>query len=220
MKLWTTILLVMLFSVLLPVSAARADELNSADVDGDGLLNGEDNAPAHWNPNQCDTDSDGVGDVADNAPVYANLDQTDDDGDGIGNAGDPTLQTYDPVQLTADINGPYVVTTGQPLDLHVSGLSIRPDGVGVGVMLMDLDLDDDGLFLDAHEMASSATVTLSWADVQAAGLDLPGSHTITLRVRTSYAGPVYADTTVTPEPATLSLLALGGLALLRKRRKQ
>ena len=55
------------------------------DIDGDGILNVDDNAPYHENLDQVDTDQDGVGDIGDNCPVDYNPVQTDTDEDGLGN---------------------------------------------------------------------------------------------------------------------------------------
>lgn len=67
------------------------------DSDGDGVLNGDDNCPAHSNTGQSDLDQDGTGDACDadddgdnspdnqdNCPSDVNADQTDGDADGLG----------------------------------------------------------------------------------------------------------------------------------------
>ncbi len=56
----------------------------SADDDGDGLRNGEDNCRAAANPAQGDQDGDGVGDACDNCPGLSNPTQADGDDDGVG----------------------------------------------------------------------------------------------------------------------------------------
>ena len=56
------------------------------DTDEDGLPNGIDNCPNHWNQDQSDDDVDGIGNVCDNCPVVANADQADADGNGVGDA--------------------------------------------------------------------------------------------------------------------------------------
>lgn len=58
--------------------------INSFDVDGDGVSNGEDNCVFVPNPDQEDTDSDLIGDSCDNCIAISNPEQTDTDGDGIG----------------------------------------------------------------------------------------------------------------------------------------
>jgi Putative metal-binding motif/Thrombospondin type 3 repeat len=57
--------------------------VSSADTDGDGLANVDDNCPALANPTQTDTDHDGVGDLCDNCST-ANPDQADSDANGVG----------------------------------------------------------------------------------------------------------------------------------------
>jgi hypothetical protein len=54
------------------------------DLDGDGILNINDNCPAIANPLQTDGDGDGIGDACDNCPTKTNPGQEDSDGDGFG----------------------------------------------------------------------------------------------------------------------------------------
>ncbi len=54
------------------------DEYTNADIDGDGVLNANDNCPSNANTDQANRDGDGAGDVCDG----------DVDGDGVGNADD------------------------------------------------------------------------------------------------------------------------------------
>ncbi|MCA9772813.1 MAG: thrombospondin type 3 repeat-containing protein [Myxococcales bacterium] len=75
---------------------ARCDQMDSdkdgirdvrdPDVDGDGLMNGEDNCPLAPNADQADADGDGAGDACDNCPAEANPGQEDGNFDGIGDA--------------------------------------------------------------------------------------------------------------------------------------
>jgi len=72
------------------------------DLDGDGVVNAEDNCPLSANPDQLDMDHDGIGNICDddvdgdefanaddNCPEAANPLQSDGDLDGIGDACDP-----------------------------------------------------------------------------------------------------------------------------------
>jgi hypothetical protein len=61
-----------------------------SDVDGDGLLDPDDNCPTVANPEQEDFDGDAVGDACDNCRIVANADQMAiGDGDALGDACDP-----------------------------------------------------------------------------------------------------------------------------------
>lgn len=59
--------------------------VSSADYDGDGVLDINDDCPLAANATQADQDHDGVGDLCDNCPAIVNPDQSDSNGDGIGN---------------------------------------------------------------------------------------------------------------------------------------
>ena len=70
-----------------PDNSCVADPITvSADADGDGVVDGEDNCPATANEDQADSDVDGVGDACDNCPDDANPAQADENGDGVGDA--------------------------------------------------------------------------------------------------------------------------------------
>jgi hypothetical protein len=58
------------------------------DVDGDGILNANDNCPTVDNPGQEDVDADTVGNVCDNCLTTPNRDQADGDSDGLGDVCD------------------------------------------------------------------------------------------------------------------------------------
>jgi hypothetical protein len=57
---------------------------SSADTDGDGIINLNDNCAAVANASQADLDGDKIGDACDNCPQVANPDQSDWNNDGIG----------------------------------------------------------------------------------------------------------------------------------------
>lgn len=61
-----------------------------SDLDGDGLLDPEDNCPTIANDDQADYDGDTVGDACDNCRIVANADQSAlGDADALGDACDP-----------------------------------------------------------------------------------------------------------------------------------
>ena len=78
------------------------DECETADSDGDGIVNGLDNCPAIANANQQDLDFDDVGDVCDICPTVQNTDQVDSDGDGKGDACDNCPTVSNPLQQNSD----------------------------------------------------------------------------------------------------------------------
>jgi hypothetical protein len=78
-----------------------AGDVCDSDIDGDTVLNEDDNCPWDANPGQQDNDSDGLGDICDpdddndevadgedNCPFTTNTNQEDFDGDEIGDACD------------------------------------------------------------------------------------------------------------------------------------
>jgi hypothetical protein len=76
--------------------AAALPDANPDDLDGDGILNADDNCPRRHNLDQHDEDGDLVGDACDNCPTIANADQRDTSEanardqfpDGVGDACD------------------------------------------------------------------------------------------------------------------------------------
>jgi hypothetical protein len=58
---------------------------STADSDGDGVINLDDNCGMVANASQADQDQDAVGDLCDNCPAAPNPDQSDWNQDGIGN---------------------------------------------------------------------------------------------------------------------------------------
>ncbi len=108
------------------------------DMDGDGLLNEEDNCPAVPNLDQADTDEDGFGDACD---IF---DDRDLDGDGVPRGSDNCVGLFNPDQADSDGDG-----TGDACDIFGDS-----DGDGIPDSLdncpdvpnpFQLDDDHDGI---------------------------------------------------------------------------
>lgn len=129
--------------------------LSDDDIDGDGVINTNDNCPCSYNPGQEDTDNDGVGDACDNCShsynplqedfdgdgvgdrcdncrYVSNPDQTDTDHDGVGDVCDNCSQIYNPYQL--DMDGDSI---GNECDPDIDNDSILNE--------LDTDMDGDGI---------------------------------------------------------------------------
>lgn len=73
---------------------------NNDDIDGDGILNVDDNCPTTSNTDQSDTDNDGVGDACDVCPD--SNDTIDTDGDGIPDGCDVCAESDDTIDTDGD----------------------------------------------------------------------------------------------------------------------
>lgn len=143
---------VLLFGLLCATAHAGTD-IN--DLDGDGVLNGDDNCPFTPNPAQADSDGDGIGNECDvrndldldqdgvlnhqdNCPFYYNPSQQDSDEDGHGDPCDPHLVNDpdgDSIFNPSD-NCPFIANQDQS--------DADSDGVGnVCDTFNNLDLDED-----------------------------------------------------------------------------
>ncbi len=100
------------------------DECETADSDGDGVVNGLDNCPGVANPNQQDLDFDDIGDICDNCVTVQNSDQTDADGDGRGDVCDNCILIDNPLQENADGD-----LQGDACDLCPGSVDLDGDGV-------------------------------------------------------------------------------------------
>jgi hypothetical protein len=85
-----------------PDTESPTCENSADDVDGDGILNDDDNCPTTANADQMDLDGDGVGDVCDNCEDTTNSDQNDQDSDSIGDVCDNCPATTNPLQQDND----------------------------------------------------------------------------------------------------------------------
>ena len=97
---------------------SRGTNIFSADTDGDGVSDAQDNCPATFNSDQLDTDSDGIGNNCD----------SDDDNDGILDIADNCSLVYNPSQEDRDSDG--LGDVCDLMDLNVSQV-ITPNGDGV-----------------------------------------------------------------------------------------
>ncbi|MBI5865006.1 MAG: thrombospondin type 3 repeat-containing protein [Planctomycetes bacterium] len=119
------------------------------DSDGDGVIDGCDNCPATFNPDQTDLDHDGVGDVCDNCRTNANSTQADRDGDGIGDACDNCPSTPNANQLDRDGDGVGDLCDNCPTAPNTDQADADGDGFGdacdvCGGLFNPLQEDADG----------------------------------------------------------------------------
>jgi hypothetical protein len=100
------------------------------DRDGDFVIDGCDNCPYQFNPEQADTDGDGIGDVCDNCPKVANPGQEDADGDGVGDACDNCPNTPNSDQADSNRDGVGDLCTPSPpasTGIPPSSPAVTPD---------------------------------------------------------------------------------------------
>ena len=151
-----------------PVDATRVRITNTADTDGDGVLNGADRNAT--NAAICsDVDGDSCDDCAVALAQQPRNDGPDDDNDGLCNAGDPTANDSD-----ADDDG---VTDGDEREPLTD-----PDGDGL-VNVLDPDSDDDGL-LDGTEVGVTTA---------SPGTDVTRGHFIADADPATTTNPLVAD---------------------------
>jgi hypothetical protein len=115
---------------------------------------------------------------------------------------------------TADADGSYTIWEGDPLILNAS-LTEKGD---YRIASYVWDLDDDGVF--ETDAGDQPFLMVNYGDLEGLGLTVGGIYDIHLLV-TDSTGMTDTDSSslrVVPEPATLGMLALGGLAILRRRK--
>jgi len=115
--------------------------------------------------------------------------------------------------LIAQAGGPYTISPGVGLSLDASGSLDE----GATITSYRWDLNEDGVF--ETDAGSQPSHQVDYGYLESLGLGV-GSYYISLQETDSlgYVDTVYTPLEVLPEPATLSLLALGGLAAMRRRR--
>lgn len=119
----------------------------AGDLDGDTVLNPDDNCPDDANLSQVDTDADGAGDACDddddddgipddddNCILIPNANQVDNDADGNGDVCDPD----------DDDDGVDDGEDNCPLDANTSQADVDGDGIG-NACDTDTDEDEDGV---------------------------------------------------------------------------
>jgi len=137
------------------------------------------------------------------------------------------LEPYSPPgAIYADAGGPYQINIGETLTLDASG-TLAP---GCWDVKYRWDLDYQGYY--ETKAGRQAIFDVPYADLLALGLSPNPGNPVPIRLRayadTSDGGGMVSDYVTTyvtttleiiPEPASLGLLALGGLAVLRRRRR-
>ncbi len=121
---------------------------NGGDIDGDGIVNDNDNCPEIYNPRQEDDDNDGIGNVcdydadndgvnddSDNCVNTANPDQEDNDNDGIGDICDDD----------DDNDGILDVNDNCDFVVNVDQVDTDSDGIGNACDFAEPDTDGDGI---------------------------------------------------------------------------
>ena len=178
-----------------------------------------------------DTDGDGIPDIHsgnsyDNASRdVSNPSQSDEDGDQYGDVIDPTPTVPGPfVDIGFAIGGTYTVAPGAGVNINFTTTNSPPGDFGhINIMM------DGGAMADAVAFQSLATPGSSFFIpanlITIPGLwdlNTPGTYTVEAwgLAPGEIGGYKGGDATVvvTPEPASLALLAVGGACLLRRRR--
>jgi cysteine-rich repeat protein len=144
------------------------------DVDGDGVLDAEDNCPAVFNPvrpvdggAQADFDGDGEGDACDECPMSAGItdcipfDEADADGDGIAGAEDNCPELANPDQEDSDGDGRGDVCDACPADSNPAPIAcpatiyevkagVSGSTVSMNDQLVTACVASTGYFLQVH----------------------------------------------------------------------
>jgi len=167
----------------------------SADFDGDGIPDSQDNCPTIFNPGQEDTDGDGIGDVCDNCPSIPNPGQEDTDGDGIGDVCDNCPSIPNPGQEDTDGDGigdvcdncPSIANPGQE-DMDGDGIGDACDATTYGVQIQQpINADGTSVF-NVRRGVVPVKFTLTLDGV--ATCDLPAATIAVTRTAGGTIGPI------------------------------
>jgi hypothetical protein len=207
--------LFVVITVIAASASARAGSLQGPgtyDFDGDSVTDVSlsnagnivvlDNAVNIFNPSQADMDADGIGDAADPFPSQSNPGPY------------PISFTFTTPTVTIPVGG--TATLG----VHSNQL---PNG-NAGMFLSDRD--GNGWYDSAVDIAfdtfgnGSFTVTPAYPLTAFIDLNTPGTYLLPLELYGStfaFSPPQTATIIVAPEPTAVAALALGSLALRRRR---
>ncbi len=142
-----------------------------------------------------------------------------------GQAANATGETFDLLMFppygsppVADADGPYTIDVGETLTLDASGSWDDDDDIDS----YRWDLDGDWVY--ETDAGGQPVFSVDYAYLESLGLgvcDPFDPYDIHLKVTDIYYSFDTDDSTLTiiPEPVTLSFLVMGGLALIRRRRK-
>ena len=145
-------------------------EVAVVDIDGDGIINEEDNCVDTYNDGQRDRDDDGVGDACDNCPQAPNFDQADSDMNQIGDACEMTRDRDNDGVLDLADNCISVPNTNQ-FDRDDDGVGNPCDSCPEISNADQLDQDGDGVGDACDDASAQLAITLSW-DSEDYDLDL------------------------------------------------
>lgn len=119
---------------------------------------------------------------------------------------------------TADPGGPYFLPLGQMLTLDGSGSTDPDEAAGDSVVAWEWDIGGDGTW---ELVGSIASVDFATLESYVGVLSETDTFDVHLLVTDSFGAQSLAvgQVTIVPEPTTICLLGLGGLALRRKKRR-